>query len=292
VGSSQRNWTNGLGGARLCEPQHVRNFQGAQLNPNAAWLAKRLRLTEPPAGAQQACRGKVEGGSMSAMSQPPKPGRPGPPRNPGVRELVESKRCWSPPPKPEEAKQGFRGWHERGYLPHHDAPGLIQFVTFHLADSFPESLRSEWEHLSKVEDDRERRAKLEAYLDKGRGECYLRRADVAQLVENNLRQFSGDRYELRAWALIVSRVFHILISSYQDTLILNLQPGGGGLCFPHAESEPPAPARPRRRAPAAVAGAHRHSGWRDGDNDPDLPPERGGLPGRAFPGLAAGRPGQ
>lgn len=89
-------------------------------------------------------------------------------------------------------KRGFRGWNERGYLPHRDEPGLTQFVTFRPADSFPESPRSEWEHFAKTEDDRERRAALEAYLDIGRSECHLRRADGAQLVENNFRQFSGE----------------------------------------------------------------------------------------------------
>jgi len=60
------------------------------------------------------------------VSQPPKPRRPGPPHNPGVRDLVDGKRRWSSPPKIEDAKQGFRGWNERGYLPHRDEPGLTQ----------------------------------------------------------------------------------------------------------------------------------------------------------------------
>ena len=62
--------------------------------------------------------------------------------------------------------RGFRGWNERGYLPHRDEPGLTQFVTFHLADSFPAALRSEWEAVLQVEDDRERRLQIEKYLDK------------------------------------------------------------------------------------------------------------------------------
>jgi REP element-mobilizing transposase RayT len=126
-----------------------------------------------------------------------------------VRELVEGKRRWSASLKKEDARKGFRGWHERGYLPHRDEPGLTQFVTYRLADSFPESLRSEWEHLYKIEDDRRRRLELEAYLDKGRGECHLRRLDVAEIVENDLRQFSGEDYELLAWVLMPNHV-HVL----------------------------------------------------------------------------------
>ena len=97
-----------------------------------------------------------------------------------MRDFVASKRRYSSRPNQEQAIQGFRGWYEGGRLPHRDEPGLTQFVTFHLADSFPEALRSEWEHLYQIEDDRARRAKLEAYLDSGRGESYLRRPMIAR----------------------------------------------------------------------------------------------------------------
>ena len=101
------------------------------------------------------------------MNQPSKPRRPGPPHNPGVRDLVEGKRRWSSPPKPEDAKRGFRAWNERGYLPHRDEPGLTQFVTFRLADSFPQELRSEWEQLLKIEDDQQRRAEFNRSCEAG-----------------------------------------------------------------------------------------------------------------------------
>jgi hypothetical protein len=58
------------------------------------------------------------------MRQPPKPHRTGPPHNPGVREIVAGKRHGSSPPKREDAMRGYRGWHERGFLPHRDEPGL------------------------------------------------------------------------------------------------------------------------------------------------------------------------
>ena len=117
------------------------------------------------------------------MPETPRPHPSGPPHNPGVRELVSGKRQWSSPSNREEIRRGFRGWHERGYLPHRDEPGLTQFVTFHLTDSFPATLRSEWETMLEVEDNRERRRQLEGYLDRGRGDCYLRRLEIAKLVE-------------------------------------------------------------------------------------------------------------
>ena len=190
------------------QPQLVRTSSLVEFS-HAPLVAKLLRLvsaTQPRSEAFQDLRCSRVCGSMFAVSQPPNPRRPGPPHNPGVRELIEDKRCWSSPPKPEDAKQGFRGWNERGYLPHRDEPGLTQFVTFRLADSFPEALRSEWEHLLKIEDDQQRRAELEAYLDLGRGECHLRQPEIAQIVEEAVRFFHGERYELRAWVVMANHV--------------------------------------------------------------------------------------
>ena len=129
-----------------------------------------------------------------------------PPQNPGVRELIAEKRCWSSRPGRDDARLGFRGWHERGYLPHRDEPGLTQFVTFRLADSFPAVLRHEWAALLEIEDEKERRTRLEAYLDLGRGQCCLRHPKVASVVEGALRFFHGQRYELRAWVVMPNHV--------------------------------------------------------------------------------------
>jgi putative transposase len=147
--------------------------------------------------------------SNSDVSQPPKPRHAEPPRNPGVRELIEGKRRWASFLTPEAARRGFRGWHERGYLPHRDEPGLTQFVTFHLADSFPESVRSEWEHLLELEDRTEQRKQLEAFLDRGRGSCHLRRFDIAKLVEDCFRELNAQRYHLKAWVVMPNHV-HVL----------------------------------------------------------------------------------
>jgi len=146
-----------------------------------------------------------------------------PPHNRGVRNLVDGKRRYSKLPNDADKKKGFRGWHERGYLPHRDQPGLIQFVTFHLVDSFPMALRSEWAHLATIEDSVERRKELEMYLDKGRGECWLRRAVIAELVERNFLNHSSCcgpqgrapaafRYELRAWCIMPNHV-HVLFKT-------------------------------------------------------------------------------
>jgi putative transposase len=132
--------------------------------------------------------------------------RAGPPHNPGLRELIIAKRTGSLPVRSEDALLGFAGWHERGYLPHRDAPGLTQFVTLRLADSYPRTLRSEWEALLRIENDRERRKQLEAYLDKGRGQCTLREPRIAGLVDEAFRFYHGWRYDLHAWVVMPNHV--------------------------------------------------------------------------------------
>jgi REP element-mobilizing transposase RayT len=125
---------------------------------------------------------------------------------------VQGKRAGSKPLDVASRESSFKGWHERGYLPHRDESGLVQFVTFHLADAFPAVLRAEWGHLAAIEDDQKRRAQIEAYLDKGRGEGLLSRPAIARLVEEAIRFNHGKTYELRAWVLMANHV-HVLFKT-------------------------------------------------------------------------------
>ena len=132
------------------------------------------------------------------------------PKREHLRELVAEKNRWSDRQlSDEERALGFLGWHERGYLPHCDFRGLIQFVTFRLADSMPESRRGEWEHLLKIADDREKRTKLEEYLDRGVGECHLGDPRIAKIAEAAMLHFHNERYELLAWCVMPNHV-HVL----------------------------------------------------------------------------------
>ncbi len=96
-------------------------------------------------------------------------------------------------------------------MPHRDEPGLTQFVTFRLADSFPEELRDEWSKLLSIEDDRERRIQLEAWLDLGHGVCHLRDVNLAQMVAESLRKFDAVRYRLIAFMVMPNHV-HVLFT--------------------------------------------------------------------------------
>jgi len=150
---------------------------------------------------------------------PPSPGSR-PPGNIGLRRLIEAKRAGTAQVDPVMMRSGFRGWHERGYLPHYDAPNVTQLTTFMLADSFPVERRAEWEPILEEEDESLRHRKLEAWLDRGMGKCWLRQPRVAALVEEKLRQFDGVHYRLQAWMLMPNHVH--LVVDVQDVSLSQL----------------------------------------------------------------------
>ena len=127
-----------------------------------------------------------------------------------VFETIREKRQWHTPPDRDAAKLGFRGWHSRGYLPHFDLPGLVQFLNYRLDDALPASLRHEWAALLEIGDELKRRTKIEDYLDRGRGSCLLRDPRAAAVVEENWLHSDGQDYRLLAWAVMPNHV-HLLV---------------------------------------------------------------------------------
>ena len=169
--------------------------------------------------------GRIQSGAPVADALPPtgrsKTGAPRaskPPHNPGLRQLIAGKRAWSDPLDADAVGRGFLGWHARGHVPHFDAPGVLQFVTFRLDDALPAGRRAEWEALLRIEDDRERRKQLEGYLDRGFGECWLRRPGIAGLVADALRFFDGQRYRLESWVVMPNHV-HLVVEVWQTPLV-------------------------------------------------------------------------
>jgi putative DNA methylase len=67
-------------------------------------------------------------------------------------------------------------------------------ITYRLDDAMPANRRHEWEALLALEDEHERRIKIELYLDAGHGECHLRRPGIPAMVEETLLHFDGERY--------------------------------------------------------------------------------------------------
>ena len=231
---------------------------------------------------------KAQSRSQTGAPASPRPKRSTPPYNPGLQKLVDGKQAWAVPLEPEAKARGFLGWHQRGYVPHYDAPWITQFITLRLADSFPASRRAEWEQLLRIENarvasptgaptssqligsnsaqsrsqtgaplsqgaptfrrlnaneehaasnlqtstahdspiqtqsqsqtgapfateaGRERRRRLESYLDRGMGECWLRQPAIAELTEGALRFFDNKRYRLAAWVVMPNHL-HVLV---------------------------------------------------------------------------------
>ncbi|HEY9751882.1 MAG TPA: transposase [Coleofasciculaceae cyanobacterium] len=112
----------------------------------------------------------------------------------------------------EDPSTTRRSWRKR--LPHFDVPGLIQHITFHLADSLPraaiERMQQELAAMPEAERDGARRQRIQALLDSGLGSCVLREAACAQIVQDSLLFGDGDRYHLLAWVVMPNHV-HVLI---------------------------------------------------------------------------------
>jgi len=139
------------------------------------------------------------------------------PKNLGLLELMRAKRESSWKPSVEDLKRGFRGWHQRGYLPHFDAPNITQFVTFQLHDSFPVARHVEFEAILREPDDSVKRRKLEGWLDRGHGECWLKRRDVAELVEKTLLEADDGDYRMQAWVIMPNHI-HLVVDVWDVPL--------------------------------------------------------------------------
>jgi putative DNA methylase len=134
-----------------------------------------------------------------------------------LKQLITGKQEGTEPLAPEEIAQGFKGWYASGQLPHFDATGKRQFITYRLADAMPAARRREWEVFLTLEDDEEKQRKIEAYLDKGYGECHLRDPRIADLVQENLWHHDGVKYRLLAWAIMPNHV-HVLVEIWNTPL--------------------------------------------------------------------------
>ena len=134
--------------------------------------------------------------------------------------------------KPDRQSNALRsGTHTRGYLPHVKREGARYFVTFRLADSLPKEvlLKIKGKRATRLaalngsgtakpkdspgpaidsikQIERDYFCDLEDYLDKGEGQCWLRRPDIARIVCEALKFFDVKRYDLKAWVVMPNHV--------------------------------------------------------------------------------------
>ena len=125
-----------------------------------------------------------------------------------------------------------------GGLPHWDTRRGIQFVTWRLHDSLPRSVEDELSARKKARIARlERRdtptpedldAIEQAYfdevdveLDRGFGACYMKDPRIANLVEESLHYFDGDRYRILSHSIMLNHV-HVIFRLFGDTVLWDL----------------------------------------------------------------------
>ncbi len=116
-------------------------------------------------------------------------------------------------------------WHSRGYLPHYENPIAIQHVTFHLADSLPKSalerMEAELQIFPYKRQEEERRKRIEALRDAGHGSCVLRNPEIAQMVQDTLFYFDGQRYRLIAWVIMPNHL-HVLFQPLHNWTVAKI----------------------------------------------------------------------
>ena len=123
----------------------------------------------------------------------------------------------------EKQRLSFRsndGWWSRGYLPHFDASGVLQFVTIRLADSLPQAihaqLRADLDALNRTRNSTHKkwqayRQKLEGYLDAGYGSCFLRRNEIAAQIVDSITHLVAQGHSVDRWVIMPNHL-HLLIS--------------------------------------------------------------------------------
>ncbi|OHB65219.1 MAG: hypothetical protein A2Y76_06090 [Planctomycetes bacterium RBG_13_60_9] len=122
----------------------------------------------------------------------------------------------------------------RGHnLPHWTRRGATYAVAFRLADSLPAHILHAWKQereditqRAKEQDrpltaheerelDRLYTTRIETFLDSGQGACHLAKPEIASLVQDALRHFDGQRYELTAWCIMPNHV-HVIVRPFES----------------------------------------------------------------------------
>ena len=103
------------------------------------------------------------------------------------------------------------------HLPHWQLDGGFYYVTSRLADSLPQAKLRAWkeekaqwlqEHPSPWDEPTRKEYKIrfpkriDAWLDRGYGECVLRQPECAQILFDVLLHFDGDRYNMASFVIM------------------------------------------------------------------------------------------
>lgn len=108
-------------------------------------------------------------------------------------------------------------------LPHWRVDDGTYFVTSRLADSLPDAVLRDLAsrplpYGSSEEAARKYRQRIERLLDRGFGECLLRRDAYAQIVDDVVRKFDGIRYRLGPWTIMPNHMHNVVRPFRGNTL--------------------------------------------------------------------------
>ena len=115
----------------------------------------------------------------------------------------------------------------RGRLPHWEKDQGLYFITFHLADSLPQSVRAKITERRRILEAAEQNkahlspeqkaqlsayshAHIEEYFDRGAGSCPFADQRIAGSMAATLRFGEGKRYRLLAWCVMPNHV-HVVV---------------------------------------------------------------------------------
>lgn len=130
--------------------------------------------------------------------------------------------------------ENWESW--RCKLPHREQQLKIQFVTFRLADSLPQSVLNDyrkrreaflkqfpkpWDKSTEILYEKQFTSVMDHYLDNGYGSCVLANPSVREIVVNSLNCFEGERYHLLAYVIMPNHV-HMLILPFEGISLKNI----------------------------------------------------------------------
>ncbi len=113
----------------------------------------------------------------------------------------------------------IKDWHRRFHSVPHRENKALQSITFRLYDSLPKEVIEEIKRKLDINEDdsscdsiqyQRLRQKIAEFEDAGYGQCFLRDERIAAIMQDTLKHFDGERYQLICWCIMPNHV-HVLI---------------------------------------------------------------------------------
>ena len=113
----------------------------------------------------------------------------------------------------------IKDWHRRFHSVPHRENKALQSITFRLYDSLPKEVIEEIKLKLDIKKDdpacnsmqyQRLRQKIAEYEDAGYGQCFLQDKRIAAIMQDTLKHFDGERYQLLCWCIMPNHV-HVLI---------------------------------------------------------------------------------